>query len=108
VSFLFRNLSSAKCPWHMGPVAGPVKLQRHWQLPPLGFGVVLPIKSTRPICTRNSCVKNVGSRHRDAAGSEQEQKVAVFVMELLQSLETATQTKESGYEIEAKTGYIEG
>ena len=59
VSFLFRTVIrwiNAHGIWSL--VAGRQKLRRHWQLPPLVWAVVLPIKSSRPICTRSSCVKN--------------------------------------------------
>src|SRR5439155_14239531 len=59
VSFLFRIAIlclNARGIWYR--VAGQQKLQRPWQLPPLVWAVVLPIKSTRPTCTRRSCVRN--------------------------------------------------
>src|SRR6266700_6736733 len=59
VSFLFRiaiRCLNAHGIWYL--VAGQQKLQRHWQLPPLVLAVVLPIKSSRLICTRSSCVRS--------------------------------------------------
>jgi hypothetical protein len=72
--------------WYL--VAGRRKLQRHWQLLPLVSAVVLPIKSSRLICTRSSCVRNA----RNVAGAlrplpNRSRKPLLFVTELLQSLE---------------------
>src|SRR5207247_5363281 len=88
VSFLFRiaiPCLNAHGIWCL--VAGRQKLQRHWQLPPLVSAVVLPIKSTRPICTRSSCVRNA----RNGANAlrplpNRSRKSVLFVTELLQSL----------------------
>src|SRR6266480_7754209 len=88
VSFLFRiaiRWINAHGIWYL--VAGQQKLQRHWQLPPLVLAVVLPIKSSRLICTRSSCVRNA----RNVVSALQplpnrSRKSALFVTELLQSL----------------------
>ena len=87
VSFLFRIATpclSARGIWYL--VGGRQKLQRHWRLPPLISAVVLPIKSSRPICTRSSCVKNA----RNVANAmrplpNRRRKSVLFVTELLQS-----------------------
>src|SRR5437870_13429792 len=88
VSFLFRIAIlclNAHGIWYL--VAGQQKLQRPWQLPPLVWAVVLPIKSSRPTCTRSSCVRNA----RNVAGAmrplpNRSRKSVLFVTELLQSL----------------------
>jgi hypothetical protein len=88
VSFLFRiaiRWINAHGIWYL--VAGQQKLQRHWRLQQLGLAVVLPIKSSRAICTRNSCVRNA----RNVASAlrplpKRSRKHLLFVMELLQSL----------------------
>src|SRR5204863_3578926 len=86
VSFLFRIAIlclSAHGIWCL--VAVRLKLQRHWPLPPLVSAVVLPIKSTRPICTRSSCVRNA----RNVAGAPRplpDSYPVLFVTELQQSL----------------------
>ncbi len=88
VSFLFRIpilCLNAHGIWCL--VAGQQKLQRHWQLPPLVSAVVLPIKSSGPICTRSSCVRsarNVASALRPLPNRSR--KCLLFVRELLQSL----------------------
>src|SRR2546430_7187635 len=88
VSFLFRIAIcclNAHGIWYL--VAGQQKLQRHWQLPPLVLAVVLPIKSSRLICTRSSCVRN--ARNGVSATRplpNRSRKSALFVTELLQSL----------------------
>ena len=62
-------------------------MQRHWPLPPLVWAVVLPIKSTRPICTRSSCVKNAKHVARALRPLPNRSiKSVLFVTELLQSL----------------------
>jgi hypothetical protein len=85
VSFLFRIAilwKNAHGIWCL--VVGRQKLQRHWRLPPLVSAVVLLIKSTRPICTRNSCARNA----RNGAGAlrPSPNSAVLFGMELLQSL----------------------
>jgi len=88
VSFLFRIAIlclNAHGIWYL--VAGQQKLQRPWQLPPLVWAVVLPIKSTRPTCTRSSCVRNA----RNGANAmrplpNRSRKPVLFVTELLQGL----------------------
>jgi hypothetical protein len=88
VSFLFRIpilWRNAHGIWCL--VRGQQKLQRHWQLPPLVSAVVLPIKSSRPICTRSSCVRdarNVASAMRPLPNRGR--KPLLFISELLQSL----------------------
>src|SRR6266487_1667575 len=88
VSFLFRtailclNVHGIWC-----LVAGRQKLRRHWQLPRLVWAVVLPIKSSRRICTRSSCVRNA----RNVASAlpplpNRSRKSLLFVRELFQSL----------------------
>jgi len=88
VSFLFRiaiRWINALGIWCL--VAGRQKLQRHWQLPPLVSVAVLPIKSSRPICTRSSYARNAknvaGALHRLPNRSR---KSVLFVTGLLQSL----------------------
>jgi len=87
VSFLFRIRIlwiNARGIWYL--VAGQQKLQGHWQLPPLVSAVVLPIKSSRPICTGSSCAKNarnVASELRPLPNRSR--KSLLFVRELLQS-----------------------
>jgi hypothetical protein len=71
--------------WYL--VAGQQKLQRHWQLPPLVSAVVLPIKSSRPICTRSICAgnaRNVASVMRPLPNRSR--KSLLFVRQLLQNL----------------------
>jgi hypothetical protein len=88
VSFLFRTAIrwiNAHGTWYL--VAGQQKLQRHLQLPPLVSAVVLPIKSSRPICMGSSCVMNA----QTVAGAvrpfpNRSRKSLLFVRELLQSL----------------------
>src|SRR5213594_3801385 len=76
-----------KCPWHMVPGRGPVKLQRHWPLPPLVSAVVLPIKSTRLICTRSSCIRNaINGASAMRPLPNRSRKPVLFVTELLQKL----------------------
>src|SRR5437667_3530313 len=88
VSFLFRIAIlclNAHGIWYL--VAGRQKLQRHWPLPPLVLAVVLPIKSTRPICTRSNCprnARNVVNAMRPLPNRSR--KPVLFVTELLQSL----------------------
>lgn len=89
VGFLFRidtRYPNAHGTWHRA--AGRLRSQLHWQLPPLVSAVVLPIKSSRRICTRNSCVRNA----RNVASAlcpppDRSRKPLLFVMELLQSPE---------------------
>jgi hypothetical protein len=88
VSFLFRIAIlclNAHGIWYL--VAVRQKLQGHWQLPLLVSAVVLPIKSSRPICARSSCVRNA----RNVASAlrplpNRSRKSLLFVTELLQSL----------------------
>src|SRR5205807_3662718 len=88
VSFLFRiaiPCLNAHGIWYL--VGGRQKLRRRWQLPPLVSAVVLPIKSSRPICTRSSCVRNA----RNVANAlrplpNRSRRSLLFVRELLQSL----------------------
>jgi hypothetical protein len=88
VSLLFRIpilYLNARGIWYL--VAGQQKLRGHWQLPLLVSAVVLPIKSSRPICTRSSCAKNA----RNVASAQRpfpnrSRKSLLFVSELLQSL----------------------
>jgi hypothetical protein len=85
VSFLFRiaiRWINAHGIWCLG--AGQQKSQRRWQLPPLGSAVVLPIKSSRPICTKSSCARNVARAPRPLPNRSR--KSVLFVTELLQSL----------------------
>src|SRR5437870_2223083 len=85
VSFLFRIAIlclNAHGIWYL--VAGQQKLQRPWQLPPLVWAVVLPIKSTRPTCTRSSCVRN--ARNVASALRPLPNSAVPFVTEPLQSL----------------------
>src|SRR5881227_3658924 len=72
-----------KCPWHMVPGRGPVKIAAALAVAAAGLAVVLPIKSTRPICTRSSCVKNA----RNVAGALRPlpNSAVLFVTELLQN-----------------------
>ena len=88
VSFLFRiaiHWINAHGIWCLG--AGQQKLQRRWQLPLLVSAVVLPIKSSRPICTKSSSARNVASAPRPLPNKSR--KSVLFVMELLQSLGNA-------------------
>jgi hypothetical protein len=88
VSFLFRTAilcRNAHGIWYL--VAGRQKLQGHWQSPPLVSAVVLPIKSSRRICTKSSCAKNarnVASALRPLPGMSR--KSLLLITELLQSL----------------------
>jgi hypothetical protein len=71
-------------------VAGRQKLQRHWPLPPLVSAVVLPIKSSRPICTRSSCVRNASNVVSALSPlPNRSRKSLLLVTELLQSLRNA-------------------
>jgi len=68
-------------------VAGQQKLQGHSQLPLLVSAVVLPIKSSRPICGGSSCVRNA----RNVASAlrplpDMSRKSLLLITELLQSL----------------------
>ena len=81
------NYPLDKCPWHMVPGRGPVKIAAALAVAAAGPAVVLPIKSTRPICTRSSCVRNA----RNGASAlrplpNRSRKSVLFVTELLQSL----------------------
>jgi hypothetical protein len=85
VSFLFRiaiRWINAHGIWCLG--AGQQKLQRRWQLPLLVSAVVLPIKSSRPICTKSSCARNVASAPRPLPNKST--KSVLFATEVLQSL----------------------
>ena len=89
VSFLFRiaiRWINAHGIWCL--VAGRQRSQRHWQSPPLGSAVVLPIKSSRRICTRSSCVRNArnGAIAPRPLPKRRSRKSVLFVTELLQSL----------------------
>jgi hypothetical protein len=85
VSFLFRiairwiNAHGISC---LG--AGQQKLQRRWQLPLLVSAVVLPIKSSRPTCTKSSSARNVASAPRPLPNKST--KSVLFVTEPLQRL----------------------
>ena len=58
-----------------GAGRGPVKIAAALAVAAAGLAAVLPIKNTRPICMRSSCVRNKERRQRAASASEQEHKV---------------------------------
>src|SRR5205823_7906908 len=59
----------------------------HWPLPPLVSAVVLPIKSTRLICTRSSCIRNaINGASAMRPLPNRSRKPVLFLRELLQSL----------------------
>ena len=73
-----------KCPWHIVPGRGPVKIAAALAVAAAGLGGGLAYKNTRPICTRSSCVRNVVSALRPLPNRSI--KSVLFVTELFQRL----------------------
>ena len=91
-----------KCPWHMVPGRGPVKIAAALAVAAAGLGGGLAYKKFKAYLHEKQLRKERKERRqRAASASEQEQKAAaVRNGAAVKVSETATQTKESRDEIE--------